>query len=138
MQRVKITDRPLRKDVEFLKERINEHNIVLTGRSDYRPLAALVRDDDRALIAGLYAFTWAGWLEIEFVWVQRDLRGRGLGRRLIEAAEQEARARGCHRVWLDSYTFQAPGFYERLGYEVFGTLDGYPEMEDRVFLTRTL
>jgi ribosomal protein S18 acetylase RimI-like enzyme len=72
------------------------------------------------------------------VWVREDLRGQGLGRQLVEAAEAEAGARGCEHVWLDSYTFQAPGFYERLGYEVFGALDGYPPPEGRVFLTRKL
>jgi GNAT superfamily N-acetyltransferase len=77
-------------------------------------------------------------LEVKLVWVREDLRGQGYGRRLVETAEAEARTRGCHRVWLDSYTFQAPAFYQRLGYHVFGTLSGYPAAHDRVFLTKTL
>jgi GNAT superfamily N-acetyltransferase len=72
------------------------------------------------------------------VWVREDLRAHGRGRQLVEAAEAEARARGCRRVWLDSYAFQAPAFYQRLGYEVFGVLDGYPAPHNRVFLTRIL
>jgi hypothetical protein len=57
---------------------------------------------------------------------------------LPEDAETEARVRGCQHVWLDSYTFQAPAFYQRLGYEVFGVLHGYPAPRDRGFLTKTL
>ena len=72
------------------------------------------------------------------VWVSEDLRGQGLGRELLQAAEAEARRRGCHHVWLDSFSFQAPAFYQHLGYEIFGTLEDYPASHQRVFLTRSL
>jgi GNAT superfamily N-acetyltransferase len=132
------TDQPRGEDLQHLEEHINEHNLRRTGRHDYRPLALFVRDQRGGIVAGLSGFTWAGWLEIKFVWVREDLRSQGRGRELVEAAEAEARARGCQRVWLDSYTFQAPAFYQRLGYEVFGVLHGYPAPHDRVFLTKPL
>ena len=135
---MELTDQPRSADVEFLQNEIDEHNMKRTGQRDFRPLAVFVRDEPGAIVAGLSGFTWAGWLEIKFVWVHADLRGRGLGRQLVETAEAEARARGCLRVWLDSYTFQAPAFYQRLGYTVFGSLDAYPAPHGRVFLTRTL
>jgi len=132
------TSEPDPEDVRFLEEQINEHNMVNTGRRDGLELALFTRSGDGEMVAGLYGFTWAGWLEVKFLWVREDLRGQGRGRRLLEAAESEARARGCQRVWLDSYTFQAPTFYQHLGYEVFGSLEGYPAPYDRVFLTRAL
>jgi ribosomal protein S18 acetylase RimI-like enzyme len=132
------TDAPRSEDLQFLEDQINEHNLQRTGRRDFRSLASFVRDDHGVIVAGLHAFTWAGWLEIKFLWVREDLRGQGYGRRLVEAAEAEARARGCRHVWLDSYTFQAPAFYRKLGYEVFGVLDEYPTPHGRVFLTKTL
>ena len=135
---MELTDEPCREDLQFLEDRINEHNVRRTDRRDFRPLALFRRDDQGGVLAGLYGFTWAGWLELKFVWVREDLRGQGHGRRLVEAAEAEARARGCQRVWLDSYTFQAPTFYQQLGYQVFGTLDGYPAPHGRVFLTKAL
>ena len=135
---MELSDEPCREDLQFLEDRINEHNVWRTDRRDFRPLALFVRDHQGSIVAGLHGFTWAGWLEIKFVWVREDLRGQGHGRRLVEAAEAEARARGCHRVWLDSYTFQAPTFYQRLGYEVFGVLHGDPAPNDRVFLTKSL
>jgi GNAT superfamily N-acetyltransferase len=135
---MELTDEPRSEDVQLLEDQINKHNVVRTGRRDFRPLAVYLRDEQGGIIAGLYGFTWAGWLEIRFVWVREDLRGHGHGRQLVQAAEAEARARGCNRVWLDSYTFQAPTFYQRLGYEIFGSLQDYPAPHGRVFLTRTL
>ena len=132
------THQPRDEHVQYLENQINEHNMVRTGRRDYQPLAVLQWDQHEVILAGLYGFTWADWLEIKFVWVREELRGQGYGRRLVETAEAEARARGCHHVWLDSYTFQAPAFYQRLGYEVFGILRGYPPPHDRVFLTKKL
>jgi len=133
---MELTDQP--HSEQFLEDQINGHNMVRTGRRDFRPLAVYLRDEQGGIIAGLYGFTWSGWLEIKFVWVREDLLGRGHGRQLVEAAEAEALARGCERVWLESYTFQAPAFYQRLGYEVFGSLQDYPAPHGRVFLTRTL
>jgi GNAT superfamily N-acetyltransferase len=98
--------------------------MVRTGRRDYRPLGVFERDPGTGeIVAGLYGFTWGDWLEIKFVWVRPDQRGHGLARRLVQSAEAEGRARGCRTVWLDGYTFQAPGMYQKLGYRVFGRLD---------------
>ena len=131
-------DEPSPDDLQFLDDQINEHNMLRTGRRDYQPLSVFLRDERGSLAAGLHGFTWAGWLEIKLVWVREDQRGQGLGRRMLAAAEAEARERGCRHVWLDSYTFQAPAFYQHLGYEVFGSLADYPPPHDRVFLTKTL
>ena len=92
------TDQPRSEDVQFLEDQLNEHNMLRTGRRDFRPLALYLRDGQGGIIAGLYGFTWAGWLEIKFVWVREDLRGQGHGRQLVEAAEAEAQARGCERA----------------------------------------
>jgi GNAT superfamily N-acetyltransferase len=134
-----VTDAPLGEDIAALEAHIDEHNMAVTGRRDYRPLGVFERDPQTGeLVAGLYAFTWGDWLEVKFVWVRPDHRGRGLGRRLVETAETEARRRGCHHAWLDSYSFQAPGMYEKLGYRAFGRLHEYPDAAERVFLTRAL
>ena len=62
----------------------------------------------------------------------------GYGRRLLQTLEQEARAQQCHLAILDTYSFQAPDFYQRLGYEVFGVIDGYPRGYQKVFLKKRL
>jgi GNAT superfamily N-acetyltransferase len=86
---------------------------------------------------GIYAISWAGMLFIKWFWIDEAHRGKGRGRALMAAAEDEGRKRGCTAVWLDTFEFQARPFYEKLGYTVFGTLD-YPAGFKRYFLQKAL
>jgi GNAT superfamily N-acetyltransferase len=86
---------------------------------------------------GIYAMAWAGMLFIKWFWIDESLRRAGHGRKLMEAAEEEGRRRGCTAVWLDTFEFQARPFYEKLGYELFGTLD-FPAGFKRYFLKKAL
>jgi len=95
-----------------------------------------LRNGEGRLLAGMTGLTSWGWLFVEAVWVDDVQRGRGTGRRLMEAAETYARTQGCHSAWLD--TFQAEGFYRALGYERFGVLDDYPAGQTRAFLRKRL
>ena len=95
-----------------------------------------ITDAAGGLAAGLIGVTAWEWLFVEAVWVDAAQRGRGTGRALMAAAEDHARARGCHAAWLD--TFQAREFYQALGYEVFGSLADYPPGQTRWFLRKTL
>lgn len=72
------------------------------------------------------------------MWVHAELRGRGLGRHLMEMAEQEGRRLGCHGAYLDTFSFQARPFYERCGYEVFGVLERFPDEHQRYFMRKRL
>ncbi len=82
--------------------------------------------------------TYWDWLYIDLLWVKDELRGRGYGRRLLTLAENEARQRGAKNAYLDTFSFQAPEFYEQLGYEVFGELQDYPAGHQRYFFTKKL
>ena len=88
-----------------------------------RKLAILLRDAAGVVQGGLIGVSYYRWLMLDILLVPAPMRGGGLGRRLMAAAEREALRRGCIGVWLVSYSFQAPGFYRRLGYREFGTLD---------------
>ena len=94
---------------------------------DYRPLVIILSDPDTGgILGGLWGETNFAHLHVDLLFVPETLRGSGLGRQMLLQAEQEAKARGCRGAWSDTYSFQAHGFYERLGYAVFGTLDDYP------------
>src|SRR5689334_297447 len=101
----------------FLADRIYEFNTKATGYVDGRLLAGCVRNDAGEVIAGYNGHTWGGCCELAHVWVHEDYRGRGLGAHLLYSAEAEARARGCVQIVLATHDFQAPGFYERMGFE---------------------
>jgi GNAT superfamily N-acetyltransferase len=120
-----IESQPAAQDIEFLEDRINEYNIAQTGFNDGKLLAIFVREAD-TMVAGLFGWTWGGCCEVRFLWVHEQRRGQGYGTQLLLTAEQEAAARGCLLITLDTHQFQAPAFYQKHGYEVFGVLDGYP------------
>jgi GNAT superfamily N-acetyltransferase len=116
---------------------LRTYNLAAAGKSDYRPLAVTVRDKGK-IVGGLVAETYWGWMYVALLWVSEPHRGKGWGSKLIEAAEAEARKRGVGHVCLDSFTFQAPEFYKKLGYREFGRLNGFPPGHDRVYLTKAL
>ncbi len=97
-----------------------------------------VRDDAGAIQGGLIGGTYLGWLSVQVVTLDESLRGRGLGARLMKMAEDEAVRRGCPRVFLETLSFQALPFYEKLGYVVHSKLDGFPPGGARYMLTKML
>ena len=90
-----------------------------------RPLDLFFTSGDET-VAGLTSDTYWDWWEILHLWVAEDRRNHGLGRRLMQAAEREARRRGCRHAYLSTFSFQAPAFYARLGFRVVGQLDDFP------------
>lgn len=99
----------------------------LRARTDGpQPLLVVIRDERGRIVGGLTASTYWDWLDVDDLWVAEHLRGRSLGRQLLRMAEQAARERGCVRVMLSTFSFQARGFYEKEGYRVVGVLEDYP------------
>ena len=88
------------------------------------------------MIAGLKAVTGWDWLYVQTLWVHEEHRGDGLGMRLLQRAEAEARQRGCIGSCLSSFSFQAPEFYRRHGYESFGEIADYPPGQTMLFMSK--
>ena len=110
-----------------------------TGPSGFEPLAVILQDPDSSeLVGGLWGRSVYRWLFVEFLFVPQELRGRGLGTALLKRAEEIAIKRGCVGVCLDSYDFQAPEFYRKLGYEYFGELESPNGGFKRYFLRKFL
>jgi GNAT superfamily N-acetyltransferase len=108
-----------------LSERLNDFNYAATGRTDGADLA-FVAEDAGEMTGGLSGYTWAGIAEVKVLWVRDDQRGTGLGRELMTAAIGEARTRGCQLMFLSTHSFQARGFYEKLGFELVATIPDKP------------
>lgn len=111
-------------DVQWLYARMTEFNARGGGPTDLVPVTLFLRDQHGKPHGGLLGWTLWSWLHIDTLWVSDSLRGRGHGRTLLTAAERAARIRGCTLAEVDTFNFQARGFYEKCGYEVFGTLQG--------------
>ena len=111
----------------FLDERIYEFNIQATGVRDGRPFASVIKDESGNVIAAINGHTWGRCCYVAHLWVHESQRRRGVGRALLQAAEEEARRRGCTQALLFTHSFQAPGFYECLGYVRHATIPNYPQ-----------
>ncbi len=138
--KITLTDTPDNDTIKALAKKLMHFNDVNSGRPlDYRSLTITVTHPDTGeLLGGLWGVSSYSLLHIELLYLPEDLRGTGLGRQLMAQAEQEAIERGCNGVWLDTFSFQARGFYEKLGYTVFGTLEDYPPGHSRIFLRKAL
>jgi GNAT superfamily N-acetyltransferase len=95
-----------------------------------------LENSSNAVVGGMSGVISWNWLFVDALWVDAAGRGQGAGRTLMARAEAHALAEGCHSAWLD--TFQARGFYEAIGYTVFGALQDYPEGQTRYFLRKRL
>jgi GNAT superfamily N-acetyltransferase len=133
-----VTDQPSPDDVALIEDELVAYNVGRARPYNRRPLHVFLRDAQGRTIGGATGETNWGWLYVDCLWLPDDLRGDGWGARLLAAAEDEARQRGCRHARLFSYSFQAPGFYEKLGYRVFGVLEDYPPGERQVWLRKDL
>ena len=114
------------------------HNEDQVGPSGHRPLAVVLRDATHTVCGGMWGATSYGWLYTQLLVVPAAARGTGIGTRLMRLAESQALERGCHSAWLDTFQWQARGFYEHIGYECFGELPDYPKGFSRSFMRKRL
>jgi len=106
--------------------------------SKSEPLNIYLEDEQGNLVAGMVAETFGNWLEIEYLYVSDDLRGQGIGSKILEMAENESRNRGCKYSFVDTFNFQAPKFYKKHGYKEVFALKKYPYTGERYYYTKEL
>jgi GNAT superfamily N-acetyltransferase len=107
------------------------------GNWNFKPLSITLRHRG-AIVGGLYGETYLNWMYISLFWLADEFRGKGFGSKIMQTAEKEARKRGVKNAFVDSFSFQAPGFYKKLGYREFGKLKDFPAGHSRSFLTKAL
>ena len=127
---------PRPQDIDRLGQGIDAFDLPTVGPSDRVDLTYFVRGDRGTILAGMHGNTVDGWLYISSLWVDEALRGTGLGSALMRRAEDEGRRRGCTHAYLDTFSYQAPAFYARLGYVVFAELEDFPAPHRRIFLSQ--
>jgi ribosomal protein S18 acetylase RimI-like enzyme len=123
---------------QVVEDGLNAYNIAATGESEYYPVAIFLKDDHGVVHGGVLGDVWSGWLHISYLWIDTPFRDQGFGSRLLRAAESYVRERGCLNVCLETHSFQAPAFYQKHGYEIFGTLPDFPLGHAKYFLRKRL
>lgn len=129
---------PTPEDVEQIRAGLTAYNRTRIPERGSAAFALVIRDHAGKLLGGLNSSVSYKWLYIETLWVAAQARHHGYGRNLVLRAEEEGRILGCRNAWLDTFSFQARGFYEKLGYTVFGQLDEFPPGHQRYFLRKAL
>ena len=125
-------------DVNVIVAALTEFNASKANGEIPCYLVITVRDKAQNVVGGLVGATYLGWLQIQAMWVGEALRGNGFGSRLMRQAEDVARERHCPRVFLETLSFQALPFYEKIGYKVVSQLADFPPGGTRYALTKML
>ncbi|HBM2987468.1 TPA: GNAT family N-acetyltransferase [Klebsiella oxytoca] len=133
-----LTASPHTSDTEFIRLKLREYNQNHVECELVQELAAFARNDAQTITGGIVGLTWGYWFQIQLLWVDQSSRGKGVGRQLLLAAEREAKKRGCRFSLIDTFSFQAIGFYLRKGYEIKMTLDAFPVSQQRYYLTKEI
>jgi GNAT superfamily N-acetyltransferase len=135
---LEVSSNPDAQDLRLVGDSLAAFNKVDVGPADKMPIAVFVRDGKGAVLAGLSGYTAWGWLYVQWLWVHEALRGRHMAGRMLDAAEREAAARGCHGAYIDTFSPVALKAYRRQGYEPFGAMDDFPKGRTRTFLQKRL
>lgn len=136
--RVSVEPHAPREDVETVIHGLRQFNAGFIGEPDMQAVQIFLRDQHNAVVGGLLGHSVYRWMFVAKLWVSETVRRRGLGSALLDAAEAEARARDCLGMYLDTFEYQARPFYEKHGFELFGTLDGYPPGYRQFYLAKRL
>ncbi|MHA7846172.1 GNAT family N-acetyltransferase [Serratia sp. D1N4] len=135
---ITVTDALRAEDTEEIRNHLKDYNRTFVGDILNKNIGVFVLDDHGNKMAGLTGSTVGHWLNIDLLWVSEALRGEGVGSKLIKAAEQQAMADGCKFARVDTFSFQARPFYEKLGYQLQMILHNAPVEHERYFFTKSL
>lgn len=136
--RIELEENPSDHDRRVITDGLLDFNRRVIGEPNETELAVVVRDAHGEVVGGLLGHVRWKWLYVSKLWLPETLRGRGIGTRVMREVEAYASRRQCIGVFLDTFEYQALPFYEKLGYEQFGTLEGYPPGYRQFYLRKIL
>ena len=129
---------PTENEIKYIREALTHFNNERVGDDGHTPLNIVEYDENGNTIGGVLGGTYWGWMYVDILWVHEGHRHKGIGSRLLHEAENEAFRRGCHHVHLDTMSWQAPGFYQKHGYEIIGILPDVPIGNQKYLLMKAL
>ena len=124
-------------DSDFIRKKLIEHNMEQLPdklKTSYEDVSFVLKDDLGEIIGGITANIFWHHMHIDFLWVDKSVREKGYGRELLKRMETLALDKGCRLIFLDTFSFQAPEFYKKNGYEVFGIIEDHPKGFNQYFL----
>ncbi len=130
-------ENPTDEEVTELRMSLRSYNSHFSGIYERTHIMHQVRDEDEKLMGGIYGYLSWSWLYIDLLWVDKSLRGNGIGTKLISAIERKANKMGVYRYYLGTTTFQALDFYRKHGYEICGEIEDLPPGYTNYFLKKT-
>lgn len=135
---ITVTSEPSEAEIRRVGDALAAFNTSDVGPANRVVLAVLVRDSAGEIVAGVFGYTAWGWLYVQWLWVDETHRGRRLASEMLAKAETEARQRGCHAAYLDTFNPVALKTYKAAGYKPFGELADFPRGRTRTFLQKEL
>ena len=136
--RIEVVEHPEQGAWRVIGRGLHDFNLEATGDDITQELCLALYNDQNEIVGGVISEIFWGWYYINVLWVIPELRGCGYGKKLLDEAESEARKRGAKNVYLDTFSFQAPDFYKKYGYHIFGELNDFPKGFQRYFFTKEL
>ena len=133
-----LIESPLEKDKQHIENLVSGHNCSKVEGFGYEEFLYKKTDNSAQMIAGIHCEVGNGWLYVINLWVMENYRKKGCGKELLFASEKKAVEMGCHSSYLYTYTFQAPGFYQKYGYKIFGELENFGKNQSKLFLKKRL
>ncbi|WP_226037741.1 GNAT family N-acetyltransferase [Aquibacillus saliphilus] len=138
---MKIDKQWVQADSDFIKKKVIEHNLQQLSKESKTPFentSFVLRDDEENIVGGVTATMYWFHMHIDFLWVKEELRHYGYGSTLMNEIKELAIVKGCRFIILDTFSFQAPGFYRKLGYEVIGIVEDHPKGHNQYYMKKDL
>jgi GNAT superfamily N-acetyltransferase len=136
---ITVTDELDAADAAVISDGLRAYYVNQTGYYDFRPLAVFVRDPQTGkVIGGLHGRSEFGLVYVAWFFLPEDRRRAGIGSQVLAMAEEEGRRRGCTRIALTTLSIEAPGFYQKQGYDVAATIDCEPPGLTRYYMMKKL
>lgn len=132
-------EKPEEAVIETISDGLSSYNVSFAGADNRKDLWLIGRDENGVVQAGLKGISFWSWMFVDWLWIAEAHRTHGYGAQLLEQAESIAKERGCSGIFLDTYSFQAPDFYQKHGYTEFGRLKDCPiKGKARIYLSKIL